>query len=113
MYIAMTQEQCTYRCRTFLAMIYMCFSWIYELVGGYTSHVMLGSALVSLAAKLAGAILGGDIPCVIGLVGELDGAGKDLQRLLEKKVMLRLWVKVKSGWSDDDRALRSLGYDER
>jgi GTP-binding protein Era len=27
--------------------------------------------------------------------------------------MLRLWVKVKSGWSDDDRALRSLGYDER
>jgi len=29
-------------------------------------------------------------------------------------VMLRLWVKIKSGWSDDERALRSLGYrDER
>lgn len=25
--------------------------------------------------------------------------------------MLNLWVKIKAGWSDDDRALRSLGYD--
>jgi GTP-binding protein Era len=25
-------------------------------------------------------------------------------------VMLNLWVKVKGGWSDDERALRSLGY---
>jgi GTP-binding protein Era len=25
-------------------------------------------------------------------------------------VMLRTWVKVRSGWSDDERALRSLGY---
>jgi GTP-binding protein Era len=27
-------------------------------------------------------------------------------------VMLRLWVKVRSGWADDERALRSLGYDD-
>jgi len=32
--------------------------------------------------NLAGAVLGGDIPVVIRLVGELDDAGKDLQRLL-------------------------------
>ncbi|CBL44521.1 Small GTP-binding protein Era [gamma proteobacterium HdN1] len=34
----------------------------------------------------------------------------DLEKMLEEKVMLKLWVKVKSGWSDDERALRSLGY---
>jgi len=39
-------------------------------------------------------------------------ARMDMERLLESKVMLNLWVKVKRGWSDDDRALRSLGYDE-
>jgi GTP-binding protein Era len=37
----------------------------------------------------------------------------DMERLFDSKVMLRLWVKVKSGWSDDERALRSLGYDDR
>lgn len=37
-------------------------------------------------------------------------ARKDIETLLDAKVMLKLWVKVKGGWSDDDRALRSLGY---
>jgi GTP-binding protein Era len=36
----------------------------------------------------------------------------DMEKLLGTKVMLKLWVKVKSGWSDDERALRSLGYDD-
>jgi len=36
----------------------------------------------------------------------------DIERLVDKKVMLNLWVKVKSGWSDDDRALRSLGFND-
>ena len=39
-------------------------------------------------------------------------ARQDIERLLESRVMLRLWVKVRSGWADDERALRSLGYDE-
>lgn len=39
-------------------------------------------------------------------------ARQDMESLIERKVMLDLWVKVKSGWSDDQRALRSLGYDE-
>lgn len=40
-------------------------------------------------------------------------ARKDMERLFDHKVMLRLWVKVRAGWSDDERALKSLGYDER
>jgi GTP-binding protein Era len=40
-------------------------------------------------------------------------ARRDMERLFDAKVMLRLWVKVRSGWSDDERALRSLGYDDR
>lgn len=39
-----------------------------------------------------------------------QAARLDLEVLLDSKVMLKLWVKVKSGWSDDDRALRNLGY---
>jgi GTP-binding protein Era len=37
-------------------------------------------------------------------------ARADMESLLDCKVMLRTWVKVRSGWSDDERALRSLGY---
>lgn len=36
----------------------------------------------------------------------------DIEKLLGCKVMLKLWVKVKSNWSDDERALQSLGYQE-
>lgn len=38
-------------------------------------------------------------------------ARKDLEIMLDVKVMLKLWVKVKTGWADDTRALRSLGLD--
>jgi GTP-binding protein Era len=36
----------------------------------------------------------------------------DIKRLFGQKVFLQLWVKVKDGWADDERALRSLGYNE-
>lgn len=36
----------------------------------------------------------------------------DMERLFDTQVMLRLWVKIKRGWSDDERALRTLGYDD-
>ncbi|EPS6100057.1 GTPase Era [Providencia stuartii] len=34
----------------------------------------------------------------------------DMEKLFDTKVHLELWVKVKAGWADDERALRSLGY---
>ena len=34
----------------------------------------------------------------------------DMQKLFGSKIMLNLWVKVRRGWSDDERALGSLGY---
>ena len=37
-------------------------------------------------------------------------ARADMERLFDAHVHLELWVKVKSGWADDERALRSLGY---
>jgi len=54
---------------------------------------------------------------VIGNGGERirqigEEARKDMQKLFDSKIMLKLWVKVKAGWSDDERALRSLGYSD-
>ncbi len=39
-------------------------------------------------------------------------ARKSIEILLDKKVYLSLWVKVKQGWSDDERILKQLGYDD-
>jgi GTP-binding protein Era len=54
---------------------------------------------------------------IIGKKGEqLKNIGQlaryDMQRLFDKKIFLQLWVKVKEGWSDDERSLRSLGYSD-
>jgi GTP-binding protein Era len=35
----------------------------------------------------------------------------DLEKLFGAKVYLEVFVKVKSGWADDERALRSMGYE--
>ncbi len=55
-------------------------------------------------------------PIVIG-----EGGGKlreisrlarlDMVEMLGKKVHLEVWVRVRKGWSDDVRALKTLGYD--
>jgi len=52
---------------------------------------------------------------VIGNKGERlktigQEARRDMEELFGQKVFLETWVKVKSGWADDERALRSLGY---
>lgn len=35
----------------------------------------------------------------------------DIEKVVESKVHLTTWIKVKTGWADDDRALRQLGYE--
>jgi len=37
-------------------------------------------------------------------------ARREMEQLFGGKVWLETWVKVKSGWADDERALASLGY---
>jgi len=54
---------------------------------------------------------------VIGSKGEqLKSIGRaarlEIQKVLGRKVWLGLWVKVREGWADDARALKSLGYEE-
>ena len=39
-----------------------------------------------------------------------SSAREEMEKAFESKVMLSLWVKVKTGWADDMRALQSLGY---
>ncbi|AWI80903.1 GTPase Era [Parazoarcus communis] len=53
---------------------------------------------------------------VIGKGGEKlkrisSEARVELEKLFDGKVFLEVWVKVKSGWADDERALKSLGYE--
>ena len=54
---------------------------------------------------------------IIGTEGEMlkkvgTDARLDIERLIGQKVYLQLWVKVKKGWSDNERALQSLGYQD-
>ncbi|RIZ64913.1 MAG: GTPase Era [Methylococcales bacterium] len=54
---------------------------------------------------------------VIGTEGEMlkkvgTDARFDIEKLIAKKVYLQLWVKVKKGWSDSERALQSLGFND-
>lgn len=37
-------------------------------------------------------------------------ARHDLEQMLETRVMLQLWVRVREDWADDERAVQSLGY---
>jgi GTP-binding protein Era len=54
---------------------------------------------------------------VIGKDGEMlkkvgTDARLDIEKLLDRKVYMQLWVKVKKGWSDNERALQSLGFND-
>lgn len=69
------------------------------------------SALILVERKGQKKILIGEKGARLRSIG--SEARRDMEALFDTQVMLRLWVKVRSGWSDDQRALRSLGYDDR
>ncbi|HSI57307.1 MAG TPA: GTPase Era [Ideonella sp.] len=53
---------------------------------------------------------------IIGANGEVlkrvgSEARQELERLMDCKVFLELWVKVRSGWADSEEHLRSYGYE--
>jgi GTP-binding protein Era len=59
----------------------------------------------------------GQRPILIGKKGEgLKTIGRnarlEIQKALGEKIFLELWVKVRHGWADSERALRQLGYGE-
>ncbi|MEM6606630.1 MAG: GTPase Era [Pseudomonadota bacterium] len=74
-------------------------------VEGRITHI---SALILVERKGQKAIIIGNGGERLRRIG--TEARVDIERLLDGKVMLNLWVKVRGGWADDERALRSLGY---
>jgi GTP-binding protein Era len=67
------------------------------------------SAIIWVERDSQKAIVIGKNGEVLKRIGTL--ARKDIEKLINEKVFLRLWVKVKDNWADDERALRSLGFE--
>lgn len=74
---------------------------------GATLHI---SALILVERNGQKKIIIGDKGERMRRIGQ--EARKDMEQLFDSKVMLRLWVKVKRGWADSDRALKSLGMND-
>ncbi|AMQ90184.1 GTPase Era [Marinobacter sp. LQ44] len=74
---------------------------------GKTLHV---SALILVEREGQKKIIIGDKGERLRRIGQ--EARVDMERMFGSKVMLRLWVKVKRGWADSDRALKSLGMSD-
>ncbi|MFV8571656.1 GTPase Era [Marinobacter sp. SBS5] len=74
---------------------------------GKTLHI---SALILVEREGQRKIIIGDKGDRLRRIGQ--EARIDMERMFDTKVMLKLWVKVKRGWADSDRALKSLGMND-
>jgi GTP-binding protein Era len=74
----------------------------------YQGHILHISALILVERDGQKLMVIGEKGSKLKIIGR--DARLDMERLFDSKVMLKLWVKVKGGWADDERALRSLGY---
>ena len=91
----------------------------------YTSTVVIDKfseepgKTVSRMVRIAATIIverDGHKAMVIGDKGERlkqigTMARQELEKLMDAKVFLELWVKVRSGWADDEARVRSFGYE--
>jgi GTP-binding protein Era len=86
----------------------------------YTSTVLIEKYVDEEALTRIHAVIHvenkGQKAIIIGRKGERlksigTSARKSIEILIGNKVYLNLWVKISEGWSNDERALRSLGYD--
>ncbi|NIW23652.1 MAG: GTPase Era [Gammaproteobacteria bacterium] len=80
-----------------------------EHVGETDDGRMLVHALIWLERDSHKAIVIGKSGRVLKAVGR--AARIDLTELLERRVHLELWVKVRAGWSDSERELKKLGFE--
>lgn len=67
------------------------------------------NALILVETKGQKVIVIGDKGAKLKSIG--TKARLDIEKLIDRKVFLQLWVKVKSGWSDSETSLKNLGYD--
>jgi GTP-binding protein Era len=74
----------------------------------HDGRVLHISALILVERDGQKRIVIGDSGAVIKTIGR--DARLDMEKMFDTKVMLNLWVKVKRVWSDNERALQSLGY---
>ncbi|MGB7932510.1 MAG: GTPase Era [Gammaproteobacteria bacterium] len=73
----------------------------------YTIHIHV---LIWVERQSQKSIVIGKQGAVLREVGQQ--ARLEIEKMLESRVNLKLWVKVKEGWADDERALKSLGYSD-
>jgi GTP-binding protein Era len=74
-------------------------------------HLIHISAIIWVERSGQKAIVIGKNGSVLKVVGEQ--ARLDLEKMLDSKVFLQLWVKVKEGWHDSEQALQQLGYSDK
>ena len=116
------EDEITDRSERFLAAEYIR-EKLFRLTGDelpYASTVEIEKFEIDGALRRISATIVVDRPAhkgiVIGKGGETlkriaTEARQDMERLFDGKVFLEIFVKVKSGWSDDERLLKSLGYE--
>lgn len=75
-----------------------------------TEELVTISAIIWVESEGQKRIVIGNKGAVLKKVGQR--ARIDIEQMLEKKVFLNLWVKVKSGWSDNERMINALGYQD-